>query len=105
MEKEKNKKLVALYNAVIVTPKELEETTFGNIIVPDLGSTVNKLGEVVAIGEGYYSATGTFLPTQLKVGDIIVLPTMGFTRFDFNGVEHWVGIENQVLAKIQTLLN
>jgi co-chaperonin GroES (HSP10) len=28
----------ALYNAVVVQPIELEETTFGNIVVPDLGN-------------------------------------------------------------------
>ena len=32
-------KLEALYNAVIVKPKEAEETSYGGIIVPDLGSS------------------------------------------------------------------
>ncbi len=36
-------KLEALYNAVIVKPYEGEETTYGNIIVPDLGNEKNKL--------------------------------------------------------------
>ena len=31
-------KLEALYNAVIVKPIEVEETSYGNIIVPDLGN-------------------------------------------------------------------
>jgi co-chaperonin GroES (HSP10) len=30
-------KLEALYNAVIVKPVEVEETTYGSIIVPDIG--------------------------------------------------------------------
>ena len=38
-------KLEALYNAVIVKPYEGEETTYGNIIVPDLGNEKNKLGK------------------------------------------------------------
>ena len=60
------KQLKALYNAVIVKPIETEETSYGGIIVPDLGNEKNKLGRVVAVGEGYYSATGTWVPTMLE---------------------------------------
>jgi chaperonin GroES len=93
-------KLEAIYNAVIVQPQELEETMFGNIVVPDLGNDKNKTAKVVAVGPGHYSATGEFMPTILKEGDVVVLPTMGFTKFDFEGNEYFIGPENQVLAKI-----
>jgi chaperonin GroES len=93
-------KLEAIYNAVIVQPQELEETMFGNIVVPDLGNDKNKTAKVVAVGPGHYSATGEFMPTILKEGDIVVLPTMGFTKFEFEGNEYFIGPENQVLAKI-----
>ena len=43
---------------------------------------------------------GTFIPTTLKEGDIVVLPTMGFTKFEYKGDEYWIGKENEVLAKI-----
>ena len=45
-------KLEALYNAVIVKPREIEETRYGNIIVPDLGNEKNKTAEVVAVEIG-----------------------------------------------------
>ena len=93
-------KLEAIYNAAIVQPQELEETMYGNIVVPDLGNEKNKTGNVVAVGPGHYSATGEFIPTILKEGDVVVLPTMGFTKFDFEGNEYFIGPENQVLAKI-----
>ena len=35
----------ALFNAIIVQPIELEETTYGNIVVPDLGNEKNKTGK------------------------------------------------------------
>jgi len=92
--------LEAIYNAVIVKPVEEEETSYGGIIVPDLGNEKNKLAEVVAVGPGYYSATGTLVETILKVGDIVVLPTMGFSKMEYEGEEYWLGPENQVLAKI-----
>jgi len=93
-------KLEALYNAVIVKPIEVEENSYGNIIVPDLGNEKNKLAEVVAVGEGYYSVTGDYIKTVLNVGDTVVLPTMGFSKLEFEGNEYWIGPENQVLAKV-----
>ena len=95
-------KLEALHNAVIVQPVELEETFHGSIIVPDMGDELNKTGKVVAVGEGHHTTSGTFVPTQLKEGDIVVLPTMGFTRFEYEGEEYFIGPENQVLARIKS---
>jgi chaperonin GroES len=93
-------KLEALYNAVIVKPYEEEEITYGNIIVPDLGNEKNKLGKVIAVGPGYYSATGVWIETLLKEGDVVVLPTMGFSKLEYKGEEYWIGPENQVLSKL-----
>jgi co-chaperonin GroES (HSP10) len=95
----------ALYNAVLVKPVEVEETMYGNIVVPDLGNETNKTGEVVAVGPGHTIAGGTFIETQLKEGDIVVLPTMGFTKFEYEGDEYWIGKENEVLAKIKKSVN
>ena len=92
--------LEALFDAVIVKPIEIEEETYGNIIVPDIGKETNETGEVIAVGPGKYTISGELLPTQLKVGDIVVLPTMGFTKLPYNKEEYYVGPENQVLAKI-----
>lgn len=94
------KKLQAIYNAVIVKPVELEDEVYGNIIVPDLGNEKNKTGEVVSVGEGVSVPGVGFQACKLKIGDIVVLPTMGFTKFEFQGEEHWIGPENQVLAVI-----
>nr|ASN63447.1 co-chaperonin GroES [uncultured virus] len=93
-------KLEALFNAVIVKPLEAEETQHGNIIVPDMGNEKNQMGEVVSVGPGQDTQFGSFVGTKLKVGDVVVLPTMGFTKLPFEGEEYWVGPENQVLAKV-----
>jgi chaperonin GroES len=92
--------LEALFDAVIVKPKESEETTYGNIIIPDLGKEKNEVAIVIAVGPGKYSVTGNFIPSTIKVGDEVVLPTMGFTKFPFDGEEYYVGPESQILAKI-----
>lgn len=93
-------KLEALFDAVIVKPIELEETNYGSIIIPDMGNQTNETAEVIAIGPGRYTISGEIIPSMLKVGDKVILPTMGFTKFEYNGTTYYVGRENEVLAKI-----
>jgi chaperonin GroES len=93
--------LEALFDAVIVKPVENEEQKFGNIVVPDLGKDKNERGEVVAVGPGKPTVTGNFIETQVKVGDIVILPTMGFTKLEYDGDDYFIGPENQILAKVK----
>jgi len=97
--------LEALFDAVIVKPYESEETTYGNIIVPDLGKEKNEFGEVIAVGPGKPTITGEIISTTIKVGDKVVLPTMGFTKLPYDGEEYYVGPENQILAKVNKKSN
>jgi chaperonin GroES len=93
--------LEALFDAVIVKPIDKEETIYGGIIVPDMGKELNEVGEVLAVGPGKFTHSGEFIKTNIKVGDKVVLPTMGFTKLQFDGEEYYVGPENQVLAKVK----
>ena len=92
--------LEALFDAVIVKPIEIEETTYGNIIVPDLGKEKNETAEIISVGPGRMLQDGTLKPLPLSVGDKVVLPTMGFTKLPYDGEEYYVGPGNQILAKI-----
>ena len=73
---------------------------YGNIVVPDLGKDRNEKGEVIAVGPGKPTVTGNFIPTTIQVGDVVILPTMGFTKLEYDGEEYFIGPENQILAKI-----
>tara|TARA_R110002074_G_scaffold65601_1_gene155833 strand:+ start:477 stop:851 length:375 start_codon:yes stop_codon:yes gene_type:complete len=95
-------KLEALFNAVIVKPLEAEEAKYGSIVVPDMGKDKNEQGEVVSVGPGQHTISGTFIETQSKIGDIVVLPTQGFTKLQHDGEEYLVGPENQILAKVKS---
>lgn len=99
------KELRAFYDAVIVKPIEVEETVYGNIIVPDMGKDTNTFGEVIAVGPGRYTISGILLVPQVKIGDKVVLPTQGFTKLPFEGEEYYIGPENQVLAKVEESTN
>ena len=58
--------LEALFDAVIVKPLEVEEETYGSIVVPDMGKDKNEHGEVIAIGPGKPTITGEFIKIILK---------------------------------------
>jgi len=73
-------KLEALFDAVIVKPVEEEETMYGSIVVPDAGKDRNEKGVVVAVGPGKPTATGHSINTIIKEGDLVILPTKGFSK-------------------------
>lgn len=97
------KVLNALFNAVVVKPLPTEEKSYGNIIVPDIDKQNNEVGEIVAVGPGMKTITGEFIETTTKVGDIVVLPTVGFSKFTFEGDVLYVGREQELLAVIETI--
>ena len=70
-----------------------------------MGKDTNTFGEVISVGDGNFSLTGDKIPTQLKVGDKVVLPTQGFTKLPFNGEEFYVGPENNILAREESTVS
>lgn len=92
--------LKAKFDAVIVKPLEEQETTYGSIIVPDAGKDRNIHGKVIAVGPGKHTVTGEFLETTTKIGETVILPTMGFTKLQHKGDEYFIGAESQILAEV-----
>ena len=93
-------KLTAVFNSIIVKPQTQEETTYGNIVVPDLGKEKHLTGTIVSVGPGYHCTTGEFVASTLKVGQKVILPQMGPTKIEFEGEEYYGTLENQVIAII-----
>ena len=91
----------ALFNAVIVKPIEQDESTYGTIVVPDMGKEKNLRGEVVSVGPGHYSGMGKFIETTIKIGDEVLLPSMGPTKMDYEGEEFYMIEENKILGIIE----
>ena len=68
-------KLKPVNDKIVVKPnkKNKEEVTEGGIILPDTVDQGKLLeGEVVAVGNGMYSASGTLIPVVVDVGDKIL---------------------------------
>lgn len=90
-----------LYDAIVLKPVEEQEEMYGNIVVPDMANENNIVAEVVEVGPGWYTPTGKLIPTELKPGDKVILPTMGFTQFKYEGEKYLIGKEREVLTIIK----
>mgnify|MGYP003146899787 CR=1 FL=1 len=92
--------LKAVFDGLIVKPVEAEDTQYGNI-VPDVGKEKSNVAEIVSVGPGKHTITGEFIETTLQVGDRVILPAMGPSKFDFQGEEYYICAENMVLGLIK----
>ena len=93
--------LKVVFDGIIVKPIEEEDTLYGNIIVPDVGKEKSNVAEVISVGPGKPTITGEFIKTTIQVGDKVILPAMGPSKFDFQGEEYYICAENMVLGIIK----
>ena len=95
-------RLKPVNDKIVVKPKETknEEVTAGGIILPDTvqdGTLVE--GEVVAIGEGMYSASGTLIPVVVDVGDTILYNKNAMKA------EHKIDGETYILMSVNEVMS
>lgn len=66
-------KIRMVHDRVLVKKDEPETVTKGGIVIPDQAQEKVTKGTVVAVGPGKYAEkTGNFMPTTLKVGDVVL---------------------------------
>jgi chaperonin GroES len=94
-------KIKPLHNHVVIKQQDETETMYGNIVVPDLGKEKPLMGEVIAVGPGMYSVTGTFIENKIEVGQTVVFPSFGGTKMTIDGEEFIVMKENDLLAILE----
>lgn len=94
-------KIKPLHNHIVIKQQDETETMYGNIIVPDMGKEKPLMGEVVAVGPGIYTITGTWLETKVQVGEVVVFPAFGGTKMTVEGEEYVVMKEQDLLAILE----
>lgn len=95
------KKIQAVFDSIIVKPLSQEEEFRGGIIMPNMGNDRNLKGTVISVGPGKYSVTGNFIETTIKEGDVVMLPSLGVTKVEFDDEEYYGLPESSVLAVLK----
>ena len=95
-------RLKPVNDKIVVKPKEDKQDTVteGGIILPDTvqdGGLVE--GEVVAIGDGMYSASGTLIPVVVDVGDTILYNKNAMKA------EHTIDGETYILMSVNEIMS
>ena len=92
-------KLNPVNGYIVIKPIEEDEQMYGNIVIPDLGKEKPEMGEVVATSDTYNFNSDRFVPSQLKVGDKVLIPKLGSVRITVEGEEYYITKEQDIYAK------
>jgi chaperonin GroES len=79
--------LIPLHDRVLVKPFKPEEVTSGGIIIPDTAKEKPVQGEVLAVGNGKVTESGSNIPMTVKEGDMVLFAKFGGTPISINGGE------------------
>merc|ERR1711872_578826 len=93
------RKLVPLFDRVLVQRLVPETTTKGGILLPE--KSVGKINEgtVIAVGAGSRDANGNVVAPTVAVGDSVLLPEYGGTKIEMADQEYMLFKESDLLGK------
>ena len=94
-------KIRPLQDRVIVKRVEEDEKSKGGIIIPDTAKEKPQEGKVVAVGKGKHGDDGKVTPLDVKVNDRILFGKYSGTEINFDGEEHLIMREEDILGVIE----
>ncbi|NBX17846.1 MAG: co-chaperone GroES [Proteobacteria bacterium] len=95
------KSIRPLNDRILVQRLEAEQKTAGGILIPDNAKEKPAEGRVIAVGNGKILEDGTRRPLEVKVGDKILFGKWSGTDVKFDGTEHLLVKEDEVLAILE----
>ncbi|XP_053202299.1 10 kDa heat shock protein, mitochondrial-like [Panonychus citri] len=93
------KRLIPLFDRVLIERFVPEVKTKGGIMIPEAAAGKVNSGTVVAVGPGARTDDGKVVPTAVKEGDKVLLPEYGGHKIEFNSKEYFLFRENEILGK------
>ena len=91
-------KVQPLSDRVLVKRMEPAEHVKGGIIIPDTAKEKPMEGEVIAVGPGRLAEDGKRLPMEVKKGDRVLIGKYAGSEVKFDGEEHVILREEEILA-------
>lgn len=96
------KRLIPLFDRVLIKRAEAITKTKGGIVLPEKAQAKVLQGTVVAIGPGSRNEKGVHVPLSIKVGDVVLLPEYGGTKVELeDNKEYHLFRESDILAKLE----
>ena len=90
-----------LHDRVLVRRVEAEEKTAGGIIIPDTAKEKPQEGEVVSVGTGARTESGTVTPMDVKAGDRILFGKWSGTEVKVGGEDLLIMKESDIMGIIE----
>jgi chaperonin GroES len=90
-----------LQDRLIVKRIADEEKSKGGIIIPDTAKEKPQEGKVVAVGKGKIHDDGKITPLDVKVNDRVLFGKYSGTEIVFDGEEHLIMREDDVLGVVE----
>lgn len=87
-------------NYVLIKPLERERKSKSGILLPDSEKELSLTAQVVAISDIRTDKEGREIPHIVKVGDIIAHKNYGLNSIEYNGEEHYLFNENEIMGVI-----
>ena len=91
-------KIKAQHDRVIMKPITENESSYGSIIIPDLGKERPVKGQVVSVGPGRTTEYGQVIKPTCKVGDIVLVPQFGAQSVSYENEEYYITRDSEILA-------
>ena len=92
--------ITPLADRVLIQLIEAEESTYGNIVVPDMGKDRPDFGNILAVGPGRYDNNGNLVPVRVEVGQKVIMPKYGANTVEIGGEEYVLASETEILGVI-----
>ena len=94
-------KIKPLYDRVIVSRIEEQDTTKGGIIIPDTAKEKPAEGKITAVGDGKTLENGEKQALIVKVGDRVLFGKYAGTEITIDGEEQLIMREDDIIAIVE----
>ena len=87
-----------LDDRIVIRQVEAEQTTASGLVIPDSAKEKPQEGEVIAVGPGRVSESGSRIALDIAVGDRVIYSKYGGTEVKYGGEEYLILSARDVLA-------
>lgn len=94
-------KITPINGVIVLKRLENNEQTYGQIVIPDMGKERPELGLVIETSDTYNWHKGAVVKSNLKEGQVVLIPKMGAMAFTIDMEEYILIKETEILCVIE----